>query len=807
MDLANSTLMKTCPHCQTPNVLDNKFCQQCGRPFSEPEFAPEIDASGKTVRWQGPPISERGIRRAVSLGSLFSARNKIWVGRSPDADVYLPHFSISRFHAELEKTDKCLLIRDFKSLNGVSVNGHRIHEPKMLHDQDRVGVGPFLFHLDGDKLLVIDNSQSLRLQASDLEKVVRDPQGKPRKLLDKINLIVEPGEFVSLLGPSGSGKSTLMDCLNGRRPATGGLVLANGENFYLHFDSFRQSLGYVPQKDIVHTQLSVYRALYYTALLRLPTDTDARELSARVEEVLQQMELQPHRNTLIGDLSGGQIKRVSLGAELIASPCLLFIDEATSGLDAGTEARMMRLFRQLSDEGKSLVCITHNVDNVDLCHLIVVLARGRLVFLGPPAEARPYFGVSRISEIYDRLFTREPEQWEKQYQESDIHKEFIEKRSAVTEKMGEWKPHQQKKPAPSSGVFTPLIQAVSAIKSPKMPRLTLVHQFRVLLLRSVELLWRDRATLRLLVLQAPIVAMFILLGFYDAPYDQEVLAPRKMTPSEKRVFETFVTVLEDGYEKNQAEIAEFDKERKIAHIKDMMKKIPEARGPVVPDRFIIDPRYTYMLLFLIVIIVMWFGCNNAAKEIVKERAIFSRECAVNLGILPYLASKFLVLCLFTAFQTLVLMLCIYGPMEWSHWHSGHPVPWPEYQLNYLQQYGVLVLLGINGAAVGLLLSACVKSPDRASTLLPYVLIPQIILGGGFLVIRDGLLFVIAAAVSPVYWAFRAVRTGETELPADLPITMQYQDSLWLPCTVLIAQTAVLLLLTFGLLRYQERKRS
>ena len=64
-----------------------------------------------------------------------------------------------------------------------------------------------------------------------------------------------------------------MDCLNGRRRATGGQVLANGEDFYRHFDSFRQSLGYVPQKDIVHTQLTVYRALYYTARLRLPTDT------------------------------------------------------------------------------------------------------------------------------------------------------------------------------------------------------------------------------------------------------------------------------------------------------------------------------------------------------------------------------------------------------------------------------------------------------------------------------------------------------------------------------------------------------
>src|SRR5262249_39321580 len=247
-------------------------------------------------------------------------------------------------------------------------------------------------------------------------------------LLDDVSLTVEPGEFVSLLGPSGSGKSTLMDCLNGRRPATGGRVLANGEDFYRHFDSFRQSLGYVPQRDIVHAQLTVYRALFHTARLRLPTDTGRGELEARIEEVLRLMELAPHRETLVANLSGGQIKRVSLGAELIARPCLLYIDEATSGLDAGTEARMMHLFRQLADEGKSGVCITHNVDNVDRCNQVLVLARGKLVFFGPPGEAPGYFGVHRVSDIYDRLAEKRSEDWAQEFTGSTLYQEFVQKR-------------------------------------------------------------------------------------------------------------------------------------------------------------------------------------------------------------------------------------------------------------------------------------------------------------------------------------------------------------------------------------------
>src|SRR5262249_43653707 len=182
--------------------------------------------------------------------------------------------------------------------------------------------------------------------------------------------------------------------------------------------------------------------LYYTARLRLPPDTSPHELSARIEEVIRVMELDPHRETLVANLSGGQIKRVSLGAELLARPCLLYIDEATSGLDAGTEARMMRLFRQLADEGKSLICITHNVDNVDRCHLALVLARGKVIFYGPPGEAPRYFGVPRLSDVYDRIAERDLTDWEQQFRDSEFFQEFVLKRLS---------PSEPAAPAPAAG--------------------------------------------------------------------------------------------------------------------------------------------------------------------------------------------------------------------------------------------------------------------------------------------------------------------------------------------------------------------
>jgi ABC-type multidrug transport system ATPase subunit len=758
------------------------------------------------VRFSAGAVSgDRRPNPAVSVDTLFGTKSRLTIGRAPDCDVCLPHPTVSRRHALLERLPQGIRLSDLGSVNGVLVGGLRITEPVWVRERERVGIGPFLFCLVGTTVYTLDNSQRLRLEARNLEKAIRLRQGGVRKLLDDINLVVEAGEFVSLLGPSGSGKSTLMDCLNGRRPATGGRVLANGEDFYRHFDSFRQSLGYVPQKDIVHTQLTTYRALYYTARLRLPVDTTPSELEARIREVLDKMELGPHRDTLVASLSGGQIKRVSLGAELLARPCLLYIDEATSGLDAGTEARMMRLFRHMADEGKSVVCITHNVDNVDECNLVLVLARGRLVYYGPPADARRYFGVSRLGELYDRLAEKDPADWSREFAATSLHREFVARRLEAPP-AGSAAP--EARPEPLAPVLFPAPAEGRAAPGRRLRKLPLWHQFRVLTARYAELIWGDPRSLRLLLLQGPIVALFVLLGFVHKPYQHTVLAPRQLRPSEREALERFRSTIERAEEEVMERIREhMEDPPPTGPVTRLLEGILATDGPVVPDRVITDPRYTYMLLFLVIIVVVWFGCNNAAKEIVKEEAIYSRERAVNLGILPYLASKFLVLSFLSAIQVFLVMLVVYGLLEAAHRVFGWDVPPVQYRLGYAEQLGVLVLLASTGVALGLLLSASVSSPDRASTLLPYVLIPQIILGGGILPVKDGVLYAIALVTSPAYWAFRAVRRGATSLPADLPYHMAYSDSVWLACLALLVQTAALLALTGWFLRRKDVRRA
>jgi ABC transport system ATP-binding/permease protein len=847
--------MKPCPHCARPNAPENKFCERCGRSLDAIPVRPPTPSTDATILNAGPLLHQLSrksqVRSARPLAELFGGKTRVVVGRSSDCDVLLAHPAVSRRHAELERLpDGRLILRDLESSNGVFIDGRRLEEPTEVRERERVGIGPFLFSLDKGVVYSFDSSQSLRLQARAVEKVVTSPEGKKVKLLDEVELTVEPGEFVTLLGPSGSGKSTLMDCLNGRRRATGGRVLANGEDFYRYFDNFRQSLGYVPQKDIVHAHLTVERALAYTAQLRLPTDTSPAELKKRVEEVLEQMELTHRRENGVGTLSGGQIKRLCLGAELLAQPCLLFIDEATSGLDAGTDARMMKLFRKLADEGKSVVCITHNVENVESCHLVLVLVRGKVAYYGPPEDALPYFDVNRISAVYDRLSEQDPETWQKKFLDSRLHEEYVAKRAAADSHRepvaaaanggGKPAPAVVADPAvsgpvalPSSGKSSIIVPPPPSVPRPHRPPLW--HQFRVLTARYTELLWRDKRSLQLLFLQAPVIGAIFLIPFVGLSFTEPIPKTRKLEQPEKdvlRVLQGRLDQLNEQGEPPKEVLAQLraktfkddngnvlkrkdgqplngeDVYRQLGALRDkkVLEALVNAKVPIVPTgEELTNPKSSYMLLAILAIVVFWLGCNNSAKEIVKEEAIYGRERAVNLGIVPYLGSKFLVLGVISAMQVFLLMLVIYGSLHL--WHLAKSNTWevlpPEYALGYLAQYEVLLLLALTGVGVGLLISACVSSPDRASVLLPYVLIPQILLGGSMIPVNTVGSHLLAATICPVYWAYRAIHLGASTLPEGFPAKVEYPDSMGWPCGALALQLVVVLALTGFFLRRKD----
>ncbi|PZS28407.1 MAG: ABC transporter ATP-binding protein, partial [Pseudonocardiales bacterium] len=212
--------------------------------------------------------------------------------------------------------------------------------------------------------------------------------------------------------PSGAGKSTLLGAMTGFRPATEGQVLYAGRDLYADYDDLRQRIGFVPQQDILHTALTLRQALGYGARLRFPADVSAAERSARVTQVIADLSLTAQTETRISTMSGGERKRASTALELLTKPSLLFLDEPTSGLDTDLDRDVMATLRGLADEGRTVVVVTHNLEHLDVCDLVMVLAKGgHIAYLGPPSKALGYFGARTWADAFGRLKTRPGEHW------------------------------------------------------------------------------------------------------------------------------------------------------------------------------------------------------------------------------------------------------------------------------------------------------------------------------------------------------------------------------------------------------------
>lgn len=246
------------------------------------------------------------------------------------------------------------------------------------------------------------------------------------KILQDLTVSVLSGEFVGILGPSGCGKSTLLRALSGQQKLSGGKVFLDQKEL-----RDTRQLGFVPQDDIVHTSLTVEKALQYSARLRLP---DA-EIGPAVEEVITQLELGERRKTRIERLSGGQRKRVSIGVELLTKPQVLFLDEPTAGLDPALEEQFMDLCRQLARQQRTVLMTTHVMQSLDRLDLVMVMCAGRLVYFGPPGQVAGHFGVGHLNDIYRQLSAAAAEGLAARYAGSSLALHYVQGRQLPAQKV------------------------------------------------------------------------------------------------------------------------------------------------------------------------------------------------------------------------------------------------------------------------------------------------------------------------------------------------------------------------------------
>ncbi len=601
----------------------------------------------------GVPL-DQGTQPAPQQVALAGAP-VVTIGRAPDNTIQLDHPMISWHHATLAPDPRTgsATLADRGSMNGTFVNGWRIRGRVRLVPGDEVRIGPYRLTFRDMELIQQDERTAIRVDAYQLYKETTVSRWKrwfrharPKVLLDHISLSIPPRTFAALVGGSGAGKTMLLDALSGMRPAQQGVVLYNGNDAYRHRAAFSPLLGYVPQEDILHHDLTVERALYYTARLRLPGDSTHAQIEQRIADVLATMEITACRKMRIGTLSGGQRKRASIALELLAQPSLFFLDEPTSGLDPGLDRHIMFLLRRLADRGHTIILTTHTTYNIAICDALCFLAQGgRLVYAGPPDKARQFFDKTDFAAIYSALEPNDdhpnaPSAWEERFYASSDYQRYVTR------------------PLRQANVLNQVAQAQQVSTLPPPKRGQPFKQLILLVRRYVELLRNDPVNLLILLLQAPVIAV-ILMALTSANIFAQHMFFNEM----------------------------------------------DVQTP----------------LFVMVMAAIWFGTLNAAREIVKEAPIYRRERTINLGLVPYVFSKVFVLGLLCLLQSFLLLFIV-------GLRSGYPtrgILLPP----FLEMYLSLVLTALGGLAMGLLVSALAPNTDRAISMVPLLLIAQIIFAG------------------------------------------------------------------------------
>jgi len=226
------------------------------------------------------------------------------------------------------------------------------------------------------------------LEISGLEKAYGT-----RRVLQGVDLDVEPGEVCALLGANGAGKSTLASVVAGLLPADAGSVRVNGVDALLEHRRIRSEIGLAPQ------DLGVYPLLSVRANMECFGGINAvrgRLLQRRISEIASALSLEDLLDRRVTELSGGQKRRVHAALAMLHKPSVLFLDEPTVGADVETRAELLRAVRTIADEGTAVVYTTHYLTEAeDLRASIAILADGRIAERGDLATIVTRYGSAR----------------------------------------------------------------------------------------------------------------------------------------------------------------------------------------------------------------------------------------------------------------------------------------------------------------------------------------------------------------------------------------------------------------------------
>lgn len=221
--------------------------------------------------------------------------------------------------------------------------------------------------------------------------------------LSGISFTARPGTLTAVIGPSAARNSALLGLLAGTRELHAGRVTVDGHDVHADPESTRAHIGVVPRDDHLQGQLTVEQALGYAAELRLPPDTLPDQRDRVVGQVLDELELTPHRDTRIRKLPPEVGRCAAMAIELITRPSLLVVDEPAAGLDAAQQRHVMAILRRQAGIGCAVVAALSapaSLPDVNMCDQVLVLtATGKVAYLGTPLQVETSMGTTDWSRV------------------------------------------------------------------------------------------------------------------------------------------------------------------------------------------------------------------------------------------------------------------------------------------------------------------------------------------------------------------------------------------------------------------------
>lgn len=406
-----------------------------------------------------------------STPSIFAQSNLITIGKSVECDIVINDKSASKKHATLENLGGGVFeLRDLATPKGTFHKGNKI-ESVFLTAGD-------VFYIGTTKIDCLGNTKSMSeetaIKVVNLSKRYNETIG-----IHPTTFEIMPKTLTAIMGPSGCGKSTLLKMLSGMIPMSGGEIALFDLDIQKNFQFLKRQIGYVPQDDIVHLELTVFESLYYAAKIRLENHTED-EIIRKILHLLKILKIDKIKNSYNHSLSGGQRKRVCIAIELLTEPTILFLDEPTSPLDPQSVEEFLKILKNLSKEQTTIVLVTHKPEDLYYMDEVIFLAEGGyMVYKGPVEKYKSFFDVSSPVEVYSELSGENAEKWIGKHDSLEISENIGDLTKFQASKVVFWK------------------------------------QFFWLSIRNLKIKTNDRLNTSILLFQAPIIAFLIAMIFNE----------------------------------------------------------------------------------------------------------------------------------------------------------------------------------------------------------------------------------------------------------------------------------------------------